>query len=388
MSDSSQVTLRLVEEVTFGINPGTDMEEIRFTSEGINQTINTVTSAEIRSDRQLTDVVQVGEEPAGNIDFELSYGAMDTLFPGALYSGDWPSEDTVTATDISTTTGANTIDTVAEDFTVFEVGQWVHVTGFTANSGENNDYYLIIAPAPTTTTITVAQIIPSTEAASDTVTVNGTMIRNGTTRKSYLVEKEFVDITEFQSFNGMIADTLTLNVAAAEIMTGSFGLIGLGGTVAGATVGTGSVTAAPTNPIMNASSNVGQILENNIVIAAGVFIESISLSLSNSARPIDSVGLLQHADIGAGTLSVTGNFNVYFADRTIFEKYVNGTETSLSFLVSDGVRAYAFTIHKMKFTNGTINAGGINQDIIANLEFTALRDPTTDSMIQIDRFAS
>jgi len=61
---------------------------------------------------------------------------------------------------------------------------------------------------------------------------------------------------------------------------------------------------------------------------------------------------------------------------------------SLEFSITDaeGV-AYYFTIPAIKIAQDEIAPGGIDQDVFENIEFTAFRDATTDTMFQIDRFS-
>ena len=63
MSDTNRVAIRIVEESTFGTTPSSPaFQELRVTSGNVGYTPTTVTSNEMRSDRQVTDLILVGAE--------------------------------------------------------------------------------------------------------------------------------------------------------------------------------------------------------------------------------------------------------------------------------------------------------------------------------------
>ena len=79
ISDSARSQLYYLEETTWGVTPASAMKALRFTGETLNYDISTAQSKEIRSDRQITDLIRTDAEPGGNINFEMSYGALDDL---------------------------------------------------------------------------------------------------------------------------------------------------------------------------------------------------------------------------------------------------------------------------------------------------------------------
>lgn len=86
---SNRTALRYVRETVFGTTPTTPaFKEIRYTGESLNYNIQNVTSNEIRSDRQTTDLVQVSADVSGDVNFELSQIAFEDLMEMAL-CGTW-----------------------------------------------------------------------------------------------------------------------------------------------------------------------------------------------------------------------------------------------------------------------------------------------------------
>ncbi len=91
-ASSNLARLRAIKETTFGEVPLVgESRDLRFTGESINYAIQTDTSKEIRADRQIADLVQLGAETSGDIQFELSYGSFDDFMAAAI-GGTWEED--------------------------------------------------------------------------------------------------------------------------------------------------------------------------------------------------------------------------------------------------------------------------------------------------------
>lgn len=389
MADSSRSELAYVKESLWGSTPASALTKLRFTGESLGYTIATTSSSEVRADRQVPDLIQTSASASGAINLELSYGAYDTLIESALFSV-WSTPLAISATDdIAADADGSAFTSSATDFVAAGIttGQWIRVGGFEANSGENNGVYQV--SAVTANSLTVASAPAGNESASGlTVSIDGSMIRNGVSETSLTLEKAFTDIGQYIAFTGMVADTMDLQIQTGRVLTGSFGFMGATASIGSATVGTGTPIPALTNPVLNAVNNIGQVMEGGVPLS-GIFLQSLSLSLANGLRGIGAVGSLGNVDIGTGRCQVTGRANFYFADGALYEKYLNGTPTSLSFRVTDAHgNAYIFTLPRVRLTRGSIAAGGPDQDVMADFQFQAVRDPDTGATFQIDRISA
>lgn len=91
-ASSNLARLRAIKETNFGETPSTGTSrDLRFTGESLNFAIQTDTSKEIRADRQIADLVQLGAEASGDVQFELSYGSFDDYIAAAL-GGAWTED--------------------------------------------------------------------------------------------------------------------------------------------------------------------------------------------------------------------------------------------------------------------------------------------------------
>lgn len=389
MADTSRAQLYSLKESVWGSTPAAAMTQLRYTAETLGYNINNVASNEVRSDRQVTDLIQVDADASGNIDFELSYGAHDVFLAGALFS-DWGTPVSISVSDdIAASNAGSAFTSSATDFTAagITVGQWLRVSGFAASSGANNGYYQVTSVGANSLGVSPAP--SSDEAASGlTVAIVGALLRNGVTESSFTLEKEFSDVGKFISFTGMVPNALNLNIQTGQVLRGSASFMGKSASIADATVGTGAAAAAPTNDVMNAVTNVGEVREAGTVMS-GTALQSLAVRVENGLRGIQAVGSLGNVDIGAGRCTVTGSVSLYFSDGAWYQKYLAGTATSLSFRVQDSAgNAYIVTLPNVKLTNGQVQAGGNDRDVMADFNFRALRDATTDCTIQLDRFAA
>jgi hypothetical protein len=85
MSDANRTQLRFATESTWNTSPGGTFQAVRMTGESLVPEVETITSAELRADRMVSDLVQVSRQASGGFDFELSYATFDTLLQGALF---------------------------------------------------------------------------------------------------------------------------------------------------------------------------------------------------------------------------------------------------------------------------------------------------------------
>lgn len=386
LAASNRVGLRFIPEVTFGTTPATPaFNELRYTGESLNYNISNVTSDEIRSDRMTSDLVQVQGDASGDVNVELSYDAYDELLEGVMAS-DWGTTLAVSESDIDAATADDSFNTAAGDFVAdgLVVGQWFKIGGFT-NSSIDGFYRAVTV---TSAKVTVTPSIPAIEAAGQPITMAGTMIRNGVEEKSYSVQKQLQDITpnSYFLFNGVRMGQLQLNFETGSILTGVFSMMGLGAAVNTTGEAGQSTVPAPTHDVLNAVSNVLQIEFDGVVSTA--YFNTLNLSINNNLRAQDAIGSLPHVGIALSRLEVTGEAELYFQDNAEYTKYLNATSFSMSFRVEDSAgQAYIFTLPNVKYETGEVVAGGLDQDVFQRSTIRAIRDATTDSMIQIDKFA-
>ena len=385
MSDSNRVQLSYIKETTWGVTPATAPPiEIRMTGESLTYDLSNTTSAEIRSDRQVSDLIQSGASMTGGFNFEFSYASFDDFIAGALWST-WSAKKTTTSTAISVATASSLnkfVTSVATDISGIVAGQWIKTSGFAAAT--NNGYFLVTSVA--TLALTVSTALQKVTAGA-TVTLQARYIRNGVTENSFSVERNHTDLSNVHFiYTGLVCNSMSLSLNAQNIATGSFDFVGKASTVSTGAMSSGTMVGANDNTAFNAISNVANILENGVAIAS-CLMQSFDFSLGNNVRGLTSIGFAGNCDIGVGQIDVTGTLNAYFKDTALYTKYINGTETSISFRLTDiDGNSYIFTFPRIKFESDKQNAGSSNQDIVENIGWRAIRHLTYGCTIQIDKF--
>lgn len=381
---SNRTGMHYILESTAGTTPATPaLEEFRYTGEGINFDIENTVSDEIRSDRQTTDLVQTSQTSSGNMDYELSFGAFDPFLEAALFS-DFSTQIGIDA-ETTISTDADGILDSANGLAGASVGQWIKAQGFTDT--DLNIVYRVVTVAAGELTVLPAPA--SVESAGASVTLTGQMLRNGTTAKSFTIQKRFNDTTivEYMNFTGMQVNGMSLNFENGSILSGSFDMLGLSGDLTSTQFSGATNNAASANEVMNGVSDVVNI-EFDDVDAAACTITSMTVDVANNLRTQNAIGQLAACGIGVGKFEVSGAISLYFEDSTEYDKYTAATAFKLSMRAEDAAgQSYVFTFPRVKYETMSLVSGGTDSDVILEGSWRGLRDSVSDSMMQIDRLS-
>jgi hypothetical protein len=271
----------------------------------------------------------------------------------------------------------------------------VTVTAFSGGSATKGGLYTI-ASLPNDDTIVVEETL-STDANAGTlpVVVKGSHLRNPgvlnqITKQSFTIETGFTDIAKYFVRNGMRVGSFEMNVSAGEIVTVDFEFMGRETLTRSSTlIGTSPYTVRPTTAtdVMNATANVGAPKKNGVALDAAIM--SIELSGEASLREQPAVGSRFPAGIGYGRFQLTGTLTAYFETLDFYNHFLNHDTISVSYDFTDADKNfYVFSIPALKITSDPISPEGIDQDVMEEMEFVALRDATLNTQFMIDRFSS
>lgn len=211
------------------------------------------------------------------------------------------------------------------------------------------------------------------------------VVENGTTLRSFMIQKHFTDmnIPQFHNFNGMSVEGWNLKMEIGKIVESSFSFMGFGNTptegqIGGATIG----TPTDTTP-MNAVTNVQDFIVDTVPY--GGCINSLGLSLKNNIRAIQCLGSLAARDTKLGTLEASGDMDLYFSDGSMYERFVQGLEFPFSCRLEDNDgNSYTLAIPRAKFESAEVVSGGKNSDVMLSGKWRGL-DDGTGTVIQITR---
>jgi hypothetical protein len=131
LQSTNRTALAKVRESTFGVTPDNPaFKAIRNTSSSLNANPQTVITNEIRSDRQVTDLILVGQQASGDVGGELSFEAFDDDFEEAL-QGTWDNQPyiEVLTEDTEISAVSTTTLTVASGGAAFVDGMLCSIEG-------------------------------------------------------------------------------------------------------------------------------------------------------------------------------------------------------------------------------------------------------------------
>lgn len=206
------------------------------------------------------------------------------------------------------------------------------------------------------------------------------VLKAGTTRRSFTIERYHTDIGKYLRSTGCSFNALSLSVAPNSMVTGSLSVIGKGFAVASVAI-TGATYAAEstTAPF---DSFTGSITEGGSSIAV---VTSIDLSIDNGMEALYVVGSDETLLPSIGKSSVTGSITAYFEDSSLIDKFIAETASSLSFVLTDlAGNSYTFSMPNIKYNSGNPEVGGPGA-VTVSLDFVALYDSGISSQIQITR---
>lgn len=212
------------------------------------------------------------------------------------------------------------------------------------------------------------------------------VLENGAVESTFTVQKHFQDMTpaQFHNYSGCAIDTWSMSAEVGSIVTGEFGVLGMGLTVAETQITGATFPAASTTTPMNAVTNFQDFSIDGVPYSG--CIQSFALNVANNIRQIRCIGDIAPSDMKLGTLEVTGDSNFYFNEGSVYTLFVEGTEFSLSFKMEDNAgNSYTILLPRCKFETGEVVAGGKNTDVMFQASWRALFDSTANCVIRITR---
>jgi len=250
--------------------------------------------------------------------------------------------------------------------------------------------------AVTNDVLTVSEdVATNANGGSIAVTIKGSHLRNpgdleDITPQSFTIETGFSDVEQYFVQTGMRVGTFGLSLSSGEIVEGSIEFMGKETTPQQVSLLGNSpyvVLDSTATSVMNSTTNVGNVYKNGEVLATAV--QSLEINGEATLRNQSAVSSKFPAGVAAGRFNLTGTITSYFETLEMYEHFINHETISLGFDFSDNDRNYYFfTIPAVIITSDPIAPGGIDQDVVEEMEWAAKRDPVLRTMFMIDRFSS
>jgi hypothetical protein len=381
-ASSDRVQLAYIPEATFGVIPVTgNGKNLRMQGESLNFNLTKDNDKEITADAQMTSTTTVNASAAGDIKVHMQYGEYDPLLASAMRSA-WAAMGTngvttsFTADFTATTITAAVAPTGSSAFTTLQKGQWFKIYA-PANANNGKFFRVSTSVAPSSTVITLdANTVATAGTAVANVTLASSRLANATTLTSFTVEMQSADIAQYLTYTGMTVSKFAVTFASAALTDASFSFLGKSHLRNTVTALPGTTAASLNYDIQNAVTGVNNLWENGVPLTS-TSVKSISVDIDSALRAQDAIGTLGAVSLGIGTLMVKGSVTIYFADGALYDKFLNDTYTSLSLLTKDVAgNGYVISLPKVMLSNGKVDAGSKNSDLMATFDYTAYADRT------------
>lgn len=329
------------------------LQVLRATSRNVNPERNLLESQEVRPTGQVSDVRHGFERVVGSFGYELSRGAYDDILELA-FGGTWGTVATTGTPNLAVS--SSTIVRASGSWITdgYRQGDIIRTSGF-SNSANNADWRVT---AVTETVLTIydplSTMVDETSGGGKTVAYPGKRLDVDINLISLLLERAFSDVSQYQKYNGVVPDQLELSVEPEAIIGGQVTLLGMSpDAMSSSSVSPIAVVAAPTNSPFAAFD--GQIFEGETAIAVATAL-TLTTQKNRSLNPV--IGSKNSPDVFDGTLRATGNLTAYFEDATLFNKFINETESSLWLRLDDPNSASHFlslVFPRIKYTGGDMD---------------------------------
>ena len=477
LQSTNRVKIGKCRETTFGVTPANPVfKTIRQTSSSLAFNPQTTESNEINSDRQVSDLILIGEQAGGDIGGEMSFQTMDEDMEEAL-QGTWASNPLITVvtsdmeiSDLSATTatvaaggaafvasmlallsgfptaannkvakvssstattivfpaatftaetlpipvgaairsvgfqgvasdiaavtaGGNGLTSTTLDFTTFGlvVGEWIKPAGFA--TAVDNDFCRVSAIAAHKITfdrVPTGWVADAGAGVAISVYM-GDFLTNSVTMRSNTIERQYLDHSPvtYEYFTGQTIDNFAVAADAQKVATYTKSYLGALASDTTTRIAGATDIAAPTNDVLNTSSNVGRIGFNGANVTGPNYVMSVKFTVSNNLRRQVAVGSLGAVGIGNGEFQVTGTLSTYFGDKSILDMIINNTRTSFDFRVGrqdNNKTTLVFDFPTIKMSGGSPSVSGKNADVMIDAGFQAIKDATLGYTMSIGRF--
>ena len=381
MSSTNRTQIRYIEEANWGELPSSGaMQNVRDTGDSLTFGITSTQSNEIRSDRQVTDLILTGAEAGGDIEMEFSAGNADAFMESAMYN-EWEDVLIEAATDIGCT-APHSIVSSTTDFVAagLKEGMFFHCSGFSEiNNGEG---FISRVQTVSANEITIAETVPDIPEGQE-ITINASRLVNGIKEKSFSIERELQDVGKFFLFSGMVANQWTFNAAANSVITETFSFIGKNSEFGNATFSPETPLEAPSEPVMNAVTDVVKIYLGGTT--SDIISRSLDFTVNNNVRGLEAISYLGSADLAEGDFVCTGSLEAYFQTGELYEKFLASEEISLELRFKRNGCWYYFTWPRVKISTDEVTVPGRNDDVMETIEWQALYDADAGFTMMISR---
>lgn len=393
MSSGNLIRVAFIPETVYGQTPvAGNFSTARFTSETLSGSPQTVESRQIRVDRMSSGQIVTGLQVQGALAIELAKeAALDSFLESVLYST-WNTLALVTV-GLSYDATLKTLTRTSGSWSPSIVkGDILTLGGFSTSA--NNTQVMVGEVQSATVLKLITPFGMVTEIGVGTTYKRADKLVIGSTKKSFSMEKAFLDLTEKAiTYKGMICSTMELSVAYGELVTGSIGFLGnkhdeLDVAADFLTFGR-AINPAATTDTFNGSIDMPFFASS----ALGAFevsdfdVRSIGLNLDNGLTAQTIIGRVEPKDYSPGTCKIEVDLTAYLTNNSwqVLGKKLTQEPFSIGFMVKNLGGWHGFFLPAVQVSFDDPATSGQNQDILLNMSGQAKVGALGESSITIFR---
>ena len=285
MTDTNRASLLLAPQTAWGTVATNSIESkaIRMTGESLTYNISNTQSDEIRSDRNVSDLIRTDASVAGDINFELSYG------------------------------GTYTVSSVDYNHAMDDLLEGVMCSSFSSNVLKNGTAIKAYTLEKQFAGATNGNFHRMKDIMFDGMTLNlsaGSIVTGSVSALGST--QDIADATQLKAPNAA-------SVSSTDVMNAI-----------------DDVTLIQTQN--NATAT-------NTTLADQTKCMNLSLTIANNLRVNNEIGTLGAARIGLGQFVVTGTMSLYFENKNLYQRYIGGNPSGLKFKVEDNANTNGNSLH-------------------------------------------
>lgn len=198
------------------------------------------------------------------------------------------------------------------------------------------------------------------------------VIKRGTLPAGLTIEKGFDDINQYFVYTGCKVNSIDFNVASSGLVTGTLNILGKQVSASGTSLGTPS--SSTHTPIVHHEATA--VNEGG----SSATILNLTCSITNNIQADRyNVGSRYRAAAQEGKGDATGTVTFLFEDLTLYNKWLNETESSLDITFTQGSSSLKLDFPSVYYTGQAGPTIETDQGVVIALNFRAVYDATDAS---------
>ncbi|WP_025898610.1 phage tail tube protein [Sneathiella glossodoripedis] len=208
----------------------------------------------------------------------------------------------------------------------------------------------------------------------------GDELVSGSMPRSFVIERGFADVGEYQLFTGCSIEAMELSIQPESLVSGRFHISGKTGSY-----GSGSVDSMATSPVQYAPMEafLGTIEEGGAPLG---IVTGLDLKIENGLSGIKALGSRSSVAAGYGKSRISGELSIYFESQSLHQKFFSQSHSSLKVTLSGDGGSYEITLPRILYMSAE-NPVRADQAVTCTFRFVALADAVSGTDIRLRRIA-